>query len=247
MIKAAFFDVDGTLLPKYHKQIPNETVAALRRLREEGIKVVLCTGRGVEELDFTDFAFDGYILLNGQLCLDEQMKTYFENPIEGSDKEALITVFNGCEVPVVLTERDRVYMNFHNDYVKAVSKEISIDPHPVEAYIGGEIYLATIYAQKPMKIGDLSADRWHEWAFDAYSPGGGKHRGMQEYCRRYRITPENTIAFGDAENDIGMLSAAGIGVAMGNAYDLVKQAVDYVTVDTADSGIVKALKHFGLI
>ena len=55
------------------------------------------------------------------------------------------------------------------------------------------------------------------------------------------------MAFGDGENDIDMLHYAGIGVAMGNASDLVKSNADYVTADIDDDGIEKALKHFGII
>ena len=59
--------------------------------------------------------------------------------------------------------------------------------------------------------------------------------------------PEEIIAFGDGENDIGMLQLAGIGVAMGNAEEVVKQNADYITADIDDDGIEKALRHFGLI
>ena len=56
-----------------------------------------------------------------------------------------------------------------------------------------------------------------------------------------------TMAFGDGSNDVGMLRAAGIGVAMGNAYEKVKAAADYITTSDTDHGIVNALRHFGLI
>lgn len=246
-MKACFFDVDGTLLPKYHRQIPGETVDALERLRRNGHKVVLCTGRGSEELDFTDFRFDGYILLNGQLCLDEKMETYFENPITGEDLTELIRLFRDKKVPIVLTERNRVYMNFHNDYVRDVSEEISIAPHPVAEYKGGVIYMATVYAQEKMKVGSLRADRWHEWAFDAYPDGGGKANGMREFCRKHRIRIEDTIAFGDAENDIEMNKSAGFGVAMGNGYDSVKAVADFVTDDANKGGVRAALKAMAMI
>lgn len=54
-----FFDVDGTLLPSYHQTVPQETIEALEELRRRGNKIVLCTGRGKEELNFTNYKFDG--------------------------------------------------------------------------------------------------------------------------------------------------------------------------------------------
>ena len=64
---------------------------------------------------------------------------------------------------------------------------------------------------------------------------------------RFGLMPEEIMAFGDAENDIGMLSFAGIGVAMGNARDNVKAAADYVTDDVDSNGIFNALQYFDLL
>ena len=55
------------------------------------------------------------------------------------------------------------------------------------------------------------------------------------------------IAFGDGGNDISILRAAGIGVAMGNAADGVKASADYVTTHIDDDGIANAFRHFELI
>ena len=169
------------------------------------------------------------------------------NPIMGNDLQELIRVFESRVIPVVLTEENQVYMNFHNDYVREVSKEISIAPHPVGEYTGGEIYMATVYAREQMRIGALRADRWHDWAFDTYPDGGGKARGMKEFCQKYRIDIRDTIAFGDAENDVEMIRQAGLGIAMGNAYESVKEAAEYVTTDAAENGIINALEHFDLL
>ena len=58
------------------------------------------------------------------------------------------------------------------------------------------------------------------------------------------IKPEEMIAFGDSGNDIDMLQAAGIGVAMGNAEEEAKAAADFVTLSNTEDGIVYALKKF---
>ena len=64
---------------------------------------------------------------------------------------------------------------------------------------------------------------------------------------RYGLTAEEAIAFGDSENDLEMLRAAGIGVAMGNGTPEALEAADYVTGDCDDDGLLHALEHFGLI
>ena len=71
--------------------------------------------------------------------------------------------------------------------------------------------------------------------------------GIKQYLKLAGIAPEETIAFGAADNDVDMIRFAGIGVAMGNASEEVKAVADYVTADIDDDGIEKALKHFNLI
>ena len=55
------------------------------------------------------------------------------------------------------------------------------------------------------------------------------------------------MAFGDGGNDTSMIRTAGIGIAMGNAVDALKQEADYVTTSVDDDGIWSALCHFGVI
>ena len=77
--------------------------------------------------------------------------------------------------------------------------------------------------------------------------GNGKADGIRAALERYNLKAEETIAFGDGENDIPMLQICGIGVAMGNAKQLVKDSADYVTLSVREDGVSAALRHFGLI
>ena len=71
MIKAAFFDVDGTLLSFKTHLLPESTKAALARLRERGVKTVISSGRPTYLLPpCIREGFDAYVTLNGQLCYD---------------------------------------------------------------------------------------------------------------------------------------------------------------------------------
>ena len=69
-----------------------------------------------------------------------------------------------------------------------------------------------------------------------------KGQGIRDICGVLGVDTAEVIAFGDAENDIPMLRAAGMGVAMGNAADAVKQAADMVTLSNNDDGIAAALE-----
>ena len=75
MIKAIFFDVDGTLLSHDTKKVPRSTKEALKQLKKQNIKTFMATGRHNLELDdlpMEDLTFDGYVLLNGQINIDHE-------------------------------------------------------------------------------------------------------------------------------------------------------------------------------
>lgn len=256
MIKAAFFDVDGTLLSHKTKGVPQSARAALRQLQEAGVRCVVATGRQMgemEKLPVGDIAFDGYITLNGQLVLDRDKRVLSGNPITGQAREAVLKLFEERKLPLLIVEQERVYLNFVDARVIDAQKAISSAVPPLGEYSGGEIYQVCAYLAdgEEAVLAELAEQctitRWNASGVDIIARGGGKVTGIRRYLQENGIAPEETIAFGDGENDLEMLRFAGIGVAMGNAAESVKRAADYVTSDIDEDGIVRALAHFGLI
>ena len=255
MIRAAFFDVDGTLLSHKTKGIPASARAAVANLRAKGIKCIVATGRQMSEmrkLPIADMEFDGYITLNGQLILDGEKQVLDGVPITGRVKDFLVECFREHRFPALLVERERVYLNYISDHVLATQEAISSPVPPFGEYTGEPIYQVCAYL-RPGEEEILApiwtecvATRWNYGGLDIIAQGGGKVRGISRYLEENGILPEETIAFGDGENDIEMLKFAGIGVAMGNAEPAVKDAADYVTADIDEDGIARALRHFGL-
>lgn len=256
MIKAAFFDVDGTLLSHKTKQVSQSTRAAIAALRGKGIKCIVATGRQISEMEklpVEGMVFDGYLTLNGQLWLDGSKNMVHGTPIKGRVLDFLLEKFRDHSAPIMLVEKDRVYVNFVSDHVRAVQAAISSPLPPIGSYSGEDIYQVCIYlcreeeAQLEPIAQDCVITRWAKGGVDVVAKGGGKVTGIRRYLQEQGIGREEIIAFGDGENDTEMLSFAGIGVAMGNAEEKVKQAADYVTDDVDADGIAKALRHFGLI
>lgn len=256
MIKVIFFDVDGTLVSHKTKSVPESARAALESLRSSGIKCVMCTGRHIleiEELPVRDIEFDAYITLVGQLVLDGDRNVVAGFPFSADEEERIVALFNEKRYPMQLVEKDELYINFINDRVRQVQNDISTSLPPLGEYSGRPIYQALCYtdAEETEAIAPFTEGmyitRWNRRAVDVLPGGGGKVLGMKEYLKAVGVDVSETMAFGDGENDADMLRFAGIGVAMGNAEAVTKASADYVTDHIDNDGVVKALRHFGLI
>lgn len=249
MIKAIFFDIDGTIL-NGNKGIPESTLLALDKLRQKGIKTIICTGRGYSEVKPLNLkGFDDYILLNGQICYDDNDNIVFKKPIK--DKEKLIELFNSKKFPFGLVDEKVSYLNYIDDYVRLVHDSINLTLPEVKEYDGKDIYQALAYGKVKdyieQELPDFLAVSWHFDGVDIVPKDSGKDKGIIEYCKLRNIDIKDTMSFGDGDNDREMLKTTGIGVAMGNAIDSVKVVADYITDRIDEDGIYNALVHFGVI
>ena len=146
-----------------------------------------------------------------------------------------------------------MYVNYISDHVEAVSRWLGSDNPKVRAYEGAPIYQVNAYLRPeeecfldPIRE-DAILTRWHFGGMDVIGKGGGKVVGIRKYLEMNGILPEETIAFGDDRNDLELIAEAGIGVAMGGGLPAVLAKANYVTESSAGLGVVKALRHFGLI
>ncbi|MBE6985435.1 MAG: Cof-type HAD-IIB family hydrolase [Ruminococcaceae bacterium] len=260
MIKAAFFDIDGTLVSLKTKVYPSSTAIAIAALREKGIKCYVATGRSkfeiAEEHLLDGIEFDGYLTNNGQDAYDADGKLLYGKPLSAGEAAAVLDWVekNGCACWMVSSTQSR--LNFYNDRVLAAMEAIHTKPPKLgdlRAMLSAPIYKIVLFLTReemaePMLLAPTSRmTQWFPLGHDLISQDGGKDNAMLEIIASYGIQPDECIAFGDSENDLLMLKAAGIGVAMGNANEEAKQSADYVTSDCDDDGILNALKHFNLI
>ena len=202
-IRAAFFDIDGTLLTFGDRQMPASTLRALQGMRRAGIKLFIASGRPPFHLKrlppIQSFSFDGYVLTNGQFCADQDLTPFFVRALTHTTYQLSLYI-----------------------------------PPAMDAVFGRE-------------VPGCRAVRWNEAFADIIPADGGKAEGLARMMARHGIQAGACIAFGDGGNDIDMLRAVGIGVAMGNAAPAVQAAADYVTDRVDRDGIWKAAVHFGLI
>ena len=258
MIKAAFFDLDGTLFSHRTNTIPPSARRALEALRQRGILVFLATGRHrsiLEELpQLRDLAYDGAITLNGGYCYDRSGMIYAD-PICPEDIASLLDHLDRQPMPCGFIEADRSYINFHNGLVHRIHAAIRTPLLPKGDLNRGRsqpisqvlLYLTEEERDFFPPMPHCRFVRWHNGGIDVIPATSGKDVGIQRILEHYGIAKEETIAFGDGENDIPMFRAVHTAVAMGNATAQVKELSHYITTDVDEDGIAHALTHFGLI
>ncbi|NDV65966.1 Cof-type HAD-IIB family hydrolase [Bacteroides sp. 224] len=256
MIKALFFDIDGTLVSFKTHCIPQSTIDAINEVRKKGIKVFIATGRPKIIINnLGDLKFDGFITMNGAFCYIED-EVIHENSIPNTDVKTAVQLVTDRNITCVFVTENKMSLVNPSQLSDEFSKDLAVQQLPQISI--DEILQEDIYQMSPFitseeepefmaQIPGCEAGRWHPTFVDVVAKGNGKDRGIDEVIKRIGIKLEETMAFGDGGNDISMLRHAGIGVAMGNAKDHVKAVANYVTDSVDNDGILKALKHFNLV
>ena len=258
MIKAAFFDIDGTLVGFHDAEIRDEVLEALEALRRKGIRLYISSGRPKALIrNLKDYPFDGYITMNGSLVtLGDEVIYSAPLPREAAVRIAEISEREGFAAVAFMA--DGMGSNLQNDITARINKMIHVPDFPTialsETVRKSEVYQYTVYiTQEQLErhylpfVPGTAWPRWHPDFIDATPAQASKAAAISKILEKTGFSREEIIAFGDGGNDISMLRFAGIGVAMGNAEDDVKASADYVTAGVDDDGIRKALSHFGLL
>ena len=258
MIKAVFFDIDGTLLSHKTNSVPASAVRALEMLREKGILTFIATGRHLPELrklrPLEGLEFDGMVTLNGQYCFDRRGLIY-HYPIDSRDIATLLDYLRENPYPCILVEEDQMYINFHNARVEKVQAMIHSEMPPIGDLSRGythPIYQIILYMNDQERTSlppmpGIKFTSWNMGGADGIPASGGKSTGIARVLQHYGIEKSETMAFGDGENDVDMFRAVGTAIAMGNACRSAKEAAHYITDKVDEDGIFNALKHFGVI
>ncbi len=257
MIRAIFFDIDGTLVSFKTHAVPESTKEALRSLHRQGVRLFIATGRAKGGLGvLKGLPFDGFITLNGQYCFDTADGVLYENTILREDLEILLEEIEKDPFPAGFVRREDKVFNFRDERVDAIHAITHNDNHPagdVSHVLDEEIYQVMCFVdeerEKQMlgRMKNCTAARWHPSFCDISPLGGTKVRGIEVFLEHYGLDLSQAMAFGDGGNDFEMLEYVPNSVAMGNAPDNVKEVSSYVTEDVDHDGIVNALKHFRLI
>jgi len=260
MIQAVFLDMDGTLINSDEGIIPQSAQEAIRLARKNGIKVFIATGRNTltpgEGGILEGIEFDGYVSLNGQMCYLPDKTVIYRLPLDSGDRDAVISLCEERNTPLLIAEEEHSRMTFINDDVRWLCEGMNTPVYPVnESYdfTGRIVYSITPFwtveeeAQFSTLLKHSKCLRITPITCDIIPSDGGKHIGIKHMLEYFNIPAENCMTIGDGRNDIDMLHFAGVGVAMGNGCDAAKAAADYVGPAAGEDGILEIFKHFNLI
>lgn len=260
MIEALFFDIDGTLVSFKTHEIPRSTVLALEEAHQKGIRIFISTGRPplfINNLGAIEHLVDGYITTNGAYCYAGDSIISI-SPIDMADVKSVLNTCTVLDKACIVVGKERLTMFNYKRYDAEFFKKLLNAPDFGEGDDIEDVLKAPILQLTPIVeeadeqvmvecLHNVEPSRWCPYFFDITATGVNKAKGMREIADRFGFSLDDSMAFGDGGNDISMLQAAGIGVAMGNANEPVKEIADYVTTTVDDNGISNALRHHGVI
>lgn len=262
--KLIAFDVDDTLL-NTEKIITPKTKEALLNAQRSGIKLCVASGRlpyGVRPyaLELNVLENGGYYFgFNGGAVINSKGELIGTTYLDSKYIEPVYDVLRPTNITAMVHKGDIIYADRKvNKYTHIESDVIGLPLNKVEdiaEFVDWKLHKILLCGE-PEELKEVEktlisrfgneVDIYFSapWFLEVMPKGVNKGIGVEIICRDMDISLGEVIAFGDSYNDISMLSAAGLGVAMGNADEKVKESANYVT-DTCDrDGIAKALSRF---
>lgn len=268
-IQLILFDLDGTLLTS-DKQLSPASRTALEKAAAAGIHLVPCTGRFFDAIPqvIRDLPFLRYfVTINGAQIYDRQTdQVLLRQEISPADAQAVYDRLDQMPLIYDCYWENQAFMPAAH---LAQAEAFIPDPHLLELVRGLrqplEDFRGTMAGRGAQKIQAFfptpeqrqSAARDLMWSFphmsltssypcnlEINSREATKGAALTFLAQQLDIPLRDTMAFGDGSNDLSMLQAAGLGVAMENADPALKAAAKYIAASNDDDGVAKTLEHF---
>lgn len=270
-IRMICMDLDGTALQRDRVSFSPRLTAALNAAHEQGIAIVIVTGRQFGLLPpplkchpvWENLA----VLCNGgqirKLATGELLNFLH---IESAALRQLLKLAEKHDLPIEFSLDSRLHLTehslalqqddpsliFHRDTILAQNGRIVDSLEPLCGDMVEKVNLLCISeALRETVVEELREIKvsavWSSHnCMEITHPDADKGRGLEEACRLLNIPVECTVALGDSGNDIAMLRRAGLGVAMGNAPEFVREAADVVVERFDEDGAAKAIERWAL-
>lgn len=253
-------DMDGTLLNS-DSILPEENMRAVEYCGEKGVKFVLCTGRPVQAimphyrrlgLDTPVISYNG-----GRITEPATGQVLYKKCLDNDSVKKILALAREFDAVACVWADDELYINKMTPISVrygelAVTEPIIYDIEKADfsgknvdkilwAHTAEETdrLLLKIEGKCPGKVACFtSTPEYIEFVNAEVSKGAA----LRRLCEITGVDISETVALGDGENDIEMIKAAGLGVAMGNAIEAVRKAADFITVSNDEHGVAKVIR-----
>lgn len=265
--KVLAFDIDGTLTDS-QKKITPRTKAAIGQAAKQGCKIVIASGRPVrglqsyaKELHLKEIG--GYLLsLNGALliaCKDGRIIQDVRIPAEYYGE--ICDLAKACRVRLMTYQGDEIVSETPQDPYLQIEKRINglglIPVADLKSYLtfsvskflmlGDGAHLAEVEKTVSARLKNrLEVYRSEPFFLEILPKGINKASALEKLLEETACKREELMAFGDGFNDLTMIRYAGMGVAMENGVQVVKDAADYIAPSNDADGIAEVLEKFVL-
>ena len=263
-IKLIVCDIDGTILPSGRDSISERLRKAFYSAMDNGYKIMINTGRHYTFLPsslFDDLPMDLIGTINGACLTDRNGKIINKRPmslelmnsfIDMSDKHNIGLGFKFEDAVVVYVNKDKFIEGYCGNSKErrrlVIDDSINRTHHlehgtPLGTFlIGEEEIVEPLKKDFPNIVFAWSQRK----GYDAFLSTITKADTVEDVLKEYNYSWDNVIAFGDAGNDTSMIQKAGIGVAMGNSKDDVKEYADIIADTCENDGVAKVLEELKL-
>ena len=265
--KLLVIDVDGTLVNKNGK-ISTEDKDAVIQVRRSGIPVCLCTGRAVKAClgIITQLSLDGYhMFFDGALVIEPQkgLELYIQ-PIDSAVVREAVEFVHQNDIYFELFSATHYFIEYESKFSEIRRKFYGIEPTLTyfndlwqrERFTKAQLITST--PQEVAKAQQFCAHfdgklRFSSSRTPAYpgidfinviDPQVSKGKALEALTSHLGVSLAEVMAVGDGNNDIPLLTSAGLAVAMGDAPDEVRAVADHMTLDIDHSGLAVAIQKF---
>ena len=259
-----FLDIDGTILPMGAASAPESAVRAIRKVRSEGHRVFLATGRSPAEVmnSIYDIGLDGGVFAAGASIILDGKEIYHRVFTEGEKEEA----FSYCRAHSygMLIQSDKgtwtdqkTVDHWYDLMKKYIGREVKVDALVISSSIprdlsvnkilyisdNGQIEKIRKELSSHFTVVDNTVGLPADLMGEIVLKGISKATGIEKILEVLHEGRNSVCAVGDGANDIEMIEYAHTGIAMGNATDGLKAAADWTAPDILSDGLAAALEY----
>jgi Cof subfamily protein (haloacid dehalogenase superfamily) len=260
-IKLLAADLDGTLVADLHT-IPARTQATIKAVVEQGVQVVIATGRGYEDtkkfVSMLGLATP-VICYQGAMIYDSQTgKTIANEGLSMPATHQLIDLARSLDLSLSLhldgnayTERQTAqsqafFGNIGTSLTEVDDLKRTVTTQPIKGMVVHPPHeIQAMAARLQTAVGNrLNVFHSLDILIEITSPNVSKGHALETLAAHYNILQNEVMAIGDQDNDVEMIAWAGLGVAMGNASAKAKAVADHIAPPLEQEGAAWAIEEF---